>query len=157
MVRKKKSHTRFYFYRGKKDPIPIPRETGSIYPQRMTSLYRRFSVLIKMCINKHPRYCHVHWCHQSLDTGRPSLISLHPNQSFCKLKLSRNIFFRHCPNVIGNNLPYYVVVDDIPSVEVTKTRIEGFRLTFTANDKFKLIISDNCNKQIKTVRNHSYG
>ena len=83
-VREKQSHSQFYFSRA------IPSVTAT-----KTSPYRRFSVLIKMCINEHPCHSHVHFCHQSLDTGRPSLIFSPPSHSFVKLKCSLNKFIRH--------------------------------------------------------------
>ena len=110
-VREKQSHSQFYFSRA------IPSVTAT-----KTSPYRRFNVLIKMCINEHPCHCHVHWYHQFLDTGRPSLIFYLPNHSFIKLKCSLNKSIRHWLNVIGNNLPHYVVFDDITSAVVTKIK-----------------------------------
>ena len=83
-VREKQSHSQFYFSRA------IPSVTAT-----KTSPYRRFSVLIKMCINEHPCHSHVHFCHQSLDTGRPSLIFSPPSHSFVKLKCSLNKSIRH--------------------------------------------------------------
>ena len=93
-----------------------PQNTAALHSKLVKSkesLYRCFSCFVKMCINIHPPQSHVHWCHHLLNTSRPSLIFSRPSHSLDKLKLSLNKYIRHWRNVLGNNSPHYVVLDNV--------------------------------------------